>query len=176
MVDSQYFLPNDVGVSALDCGEAFRLLSPQEKMYAHYMSRAAWWVWLLQVTISIKMANLKRRHTGCKRILFQVRWFGSAAADLSRVCRYFCLAAEDLQEADSCAAGTSCHSSWTESWGVPGKQLLPSFLLLHKELWLRNKYVCVVCRRSWCMPLVSMPTWETTSPLETPSSFQIFQR
>lgn len=42
MVDSQYYLPNDVGVSALDCAEAFRLLSPQEKMYAHYMSRAAW--------------------------------------------------------------------------------------------------------------------------------------
>lgn len=42
MVDSQYYLPNDIGVSALDCREAFRLLSPQEKMYAHYMSRAAW--------------------------------------------------------------------------------------------------------------------------------------
>lgn len=44
MVDSQYYLPNDIGVSALDCVEAFRLLSPQEKMYAHYMSRAAWYV------------------------------------------------------------------------------------------------------------------------------------
>lgn len=44
MVDSQYYLPNDIGVSALDCGEAFRLLSPQEKMYAHYLSRAAWYV------------------------------------------------------------------------------------------------------------------------------------
>lgn len=43
MVDSQYFLPNDIGISALDCGEAFRLLSPQEKMYAHYLSRAAWY-------------------------------------------------------------------------------------------------------------------------------------
>ncbi|XP_022594632.1 dipeptidyl peptidase 3 isoform X1 [Seriola dumerili] len=43
MVDSQYYLPNDIGVSALDCGEAFRLLSPQEKMYAHYLSRAAWY-------------------------------------------------------------------------------------------------------------------------------------
>uniref|UniRef100_A0A674P8Y7 Dipeptidyl peptidase 3 n=1 Tax=Takifugu rubripes TaxID=31033 RepID=A0A674P8Y7_TAKRU len=43
MVDSQYYLPNNIGVSALDCGEAFRLLSPQEKMYAHYMSRAAWY-------------------------------------------------------------------------------------------------------------------------------------
>lgn len=44
MVDPQYYLPNDIGVSALDCSEAFRLLSPQEKMYAHYMSRAAWYV------------------------------------------------------------------------------------------------------------------------------------
>lgn len=42
MVDSQYYLPNDIGISALDCREAFRLLSPQEKMYAHYLSRAAW--------------------------------------------------------------------------------------------------------------------------------------
>uniref|UniRef100_A0A8C5E167 Dipeptidyl peptidase 3 n=1 Tax=Gouania willdenowi TaxID=441366 RepID=A0A8C5E167_GOUWI len=43
MVDSQYYLPNDVGISALDCSEAFRLLSPREKMYAHYLSRAAWY-------------------------------------------------------------------------------------------------------------------------------------
>ncbi|KAM9780860.1 dipeptidyl peptidase 3 [Syngnathus typhle] len=43
MVDSQYFLPNDIGISALDCAEAFRLLSSQEKMYAHYLSRASWY-------------------------------------------------------------------------------------------------------------------------------------
>uniref|UniRef100_G3QAW5 Dipeptidyl peptidase 3 n=1 Tax=Gasterosteus aculeatus aculeatus TaxID=481459 RepID=G3QAW5_GASAC len=43
MVDSQYYLPNEIGVAALDCTEAFRLLSPQEKMYAHYLSRAAWY-------------------------------------------------------------------------------------------------------------------------------------
>ncbi|XP_053702230.1 dipeptidyl peptidase 3 [Synchiropus splendidus] len=43
MVDSQYYLPNSIGISALDCAEAFRLLSPQEKMYAHYLSRAAWY-------------------------------------------------------------------------------------------------------------------------------------
>ncbi|XP_017276869.1 dipeptidyl peptidase 3 [Kryptolebias marmoratus] len=43
MVDSQYYLPNDIGVSGLDCAEAFRLLSPQEKMYAHNLSRAAWY-------------------------------------------------------------------------------------------------------------------------------------
>lgn len=44
MVDSQYYLPNDIGIAALDCGEAFRLLSPQEKMYAHNLSRASWYV------------------------------------------------------------------------------------------------------------------------------------
>uniref|UniRef100_A0A8C7N4M3 Dipeptidyl peptidase 3 n=1 Tax=Oncorhynchus kisutch TaxID=8019 RepID=A0A8C7N4M3_ONCKI len=43
MVDSQYFLPNDIGISALDCTEAFRLLSPREKLYAHYLSRSAWY-------------------------------------------------------------------------------------------------------------------------------------
>ncbi|KAG7232468.1 hypothetical protein INR49_008828, partial [Caranx melampygus] len=31
MVDSQYYLPNDIGISALDCGEAFRLLSPRRR-------------------------------------------------------------------------------------------------------------------------------------------------
>lgn len=53
MVDSQYYLPNDIGVSALDCAEAFRLLSPQEKMYAHYLSRAAWYV----CTFSLQPTN-----------------------------------------------------------------------------------------------------------------------
>ncbi|XP_061754696.1 dipeptidyl peptidase 3 isoform X1 [Nerophis ophidion] len=43
MVDSQYYLPNDIGISALGCTEAFRLLSSQEKMYAHYLSRASWY-------------------------------------------------------------------------------------------------------------------------------------
>uniref|UniRef100_A0A4W4DY76 Dipeptidyl peptidase 3 n=1 Tax=Electrophorus electricus TaxID=8005 RepID=A0A4W4DY76_ELEEL len=43
MVDSQYYLPNDIGIAALDCGEAFKLLSPKEKLYAHYLSRAAWY-------------------------------------------------------------------------------------------------------------------------------------
>lgn len=43
MVDSQYYLPNDIGISALDCREAFKLLSPKEKLYAHYLSRASWY-------------------------------------------------------------------------------------------------------------------------------------
>ncbi|KAM9451195.1 dipeptidyl peptidase 3 isoform 1-T3 [Clarias gariepinus] len=43
MVDSQYYLPNDIGISVLDCAEAFRLLSPKEQLYAHYISRASWY-------------------------------------------------------------------------------------------------------------------------------------
>uniref|UniRef100_A0A803TMC1 Dipeptidyl peptidase 3 n=1 Tax=Anolis carolinensis TaxID=28377 RepID=A0A803TMC1_ANOCA len=43
MVDSQYILPNDVGIAVLDCVEAFRLLSPEERLYAHYLSRACWY-------------------------------------------------------------------------------------------------------------------------------------
>ncbi|KAJ8348299.1 hypothetical protein SKAU_G00268880 [Synaphobranchus kaupii] len=43
MVDSQYYLPNDIGISPLDCVEAFRQLSPKEQLYAHYLSRAAWY-------------------------------------------------------------------------------------------------------------------------------------
>lgn len=127
MVDSQYYLPNDIGVSALDCGEAFRLLSPQEKMYAHYMSRAAWWVsvesailfkWLMWRDVRQDMNTTDQR----VKTLFQVWWFGSAAADFSRVGRHFCLATEDLQERDACTAGASRHSSWTECWGVQGIQ------------------------------------------------------
>ncbi|XP_034788978.2 dipeptidyl peptidase 3 isoform X3 [Pan paniscus] len=43
MADTQYILPNDIGVSSLDCREAFRLLSPTERLYAHHLSRAAWY-------------------------------------------------------------------------------------------------------------------------------------
>ncbi|XP_042296673.1 dipeptidyl peptidase 3 [Sceloporus undulatus] len=43
MVDSQYILPNDIGIATLDCTEAFRLLSPEERLYAHYLSRACWY-------------------------------------------------------------------------------------------------------------------------------------
>uniref|UniRef100_F6TNY4 Dipeptidyl peptidase 3 n=1 Tax=Equus caballus TaxID=9796 RepID=F6TNY4_HORSE len=43
MADTQYILPNDIGVSCLDCREAFRLLSPTERLYAHHLSRAAWY-------------------------------------------------------------------------------------------------------------------------------------
>ncbi|XP_072101870.1 dipeptidyl peptidase 3 [Mobula birostris] len=43
MVDSQYILPNDIGISLLDCQDAFQLLSKEEKLYAHYVSRASWY-------------------------------------------------------------------------------------------------------------------------------------
>ncbi|XP_012580585.1 PREDICTED: dipeptidyl peptidase 3 [Condylura cristata] len=43
MADTQYILPSDIGVSSLDCREAFRLLSPTERLYAHHLSRAAWY-------------------------------------------------------------------------------------------------------------------------------------
>uniref|UniRef100_H3A2H9 Dipeptidyl peptidase 3 n=1 Tax=Latimeria chalumnae TaxID=7897 RepID=H3A2H9_LATCH len=43
MVDSQYILPNNIGISLLDCKEAFQLLSKQEKLYAHYLSKASWY-------------------------------------------------------------------------------------------------------------------------------------
>lgn len=69
MVDSQYYLPNDIGISALDCGEAFRLLSPKEQLYAHYLSRASWYgglVVLLQTspespTIYVLLQRLFRK-------------------------------------------------------------------------------------------------------------------
>lgn len=43
MVDSQYVLPNDIGIADLDCAKAFQLLLPEERLYAHYMSRACWY-------------------------------------------------------------------------------------------------------------------------------------
>ncbi|KAM8969325.1 dipeptidyl peptidase 3 [Sarcophilus harrisii] len=43
MADPQYILPNDIGVASLDCREAFGLLSPTERLYAHHLSRAAWY-------------------------------------------------------------------------------------------------------------------------------------
>uniref|UniRef100_A0A671PVL1 Dipeptidyl peptidase 3 n=1 Tax=Sinocyclocheilus anshuiensis TaxID=1608454 RepID=A0A671PVL1_9TELE len=59
MVDSQYYLPNDIGISALDCREAFRLLSPKEQMYAHYLSRASWYGGLIVlIQTSPESANI----------------------------------------------------------------------------------------------------------------------
>ncbi|XP_043934153.1 dipeptidyl peptidase 3 [Protopterus annectens] len=43
MTDSQYILPNDIGISLLPCKEAFQLLTKKEQLYAHYLSRASWY-------------------------------------------------------------------------------------------------------------------------------------
>ncbi|XP_069501035.1 dipeptidyl peptidase 3 [Ambystoma mexicanum] len=40
---SHFVLPNDIGISILDCKEAFALLSREEKLYAHFLSRASWY-------------------------------------------------------------------------------------------------------------------------------------
>lgn len=40
---SHFVLPNNVGFSILDCKEAFALLSQDEKLYAHFLSRASWY-------------------------------------------------------------------------------------------------------------------------------------
>ncbi|XP_076131405.1 dipeptidyl peptidase 3 isoform X1 [Alosa pseudoharengus] len=71
MVDSQYYLPNSISISKLDCKEAFGLLSAKEKLYAHYISRAAWYgglVVLLQTspespTIYVLLQKLFRKQT-----------------------------------------------------------------------------------------------------------------
>ncbi|XP_075044760.1 dipeptidyl peptidase 3 isoform X2 [Mixophyes fleayi] len=40
---SQYSLPNDLPVALLDCEEAFSLLSVEEKLYTHFLSRASFY-------------------------------------------------------------------------------------------------------------------------------------
>jgi len=39
---SQHLTPTDVPVCPLECGVAFRGLTPKEQLYAHYMSRASY--------------------------------------------------------------------------------------------------------------------------------------
>uniref|UniRef100_A0A672ZT66 Dipeptidyl peptidase 3 n=1 Tax=Sphaeramia orbicularis TaxID=375764 RepID=A0A672ZT66_9TELE len=110
MVDSQYYLPNDIGVSALECGEAFRLLSPQEKMYAHYLSRAAWYgglAVLLQtspesVDIFVLLQKIFRRQ---------------APAELEKVATAAGLSSEDYQAFLVYAAGLYANMGNYKSFG-----------------------------------------------------------
>lgn len=39
---SQYIISRDIEISLLDCKTAFSGLSEKEKLYAHYLCRAAW--------------------------------------------------------------------------------------------------------------------------------------
>ncbi|KAL6589980.1 hypothetical protein ACP70R_050178 [Stipagrostis hirtigluma subsp. patula] len=41
-VSKEFIMPNDLPVCSLDCGTAFKGLTKQEKMYAHYLSQASW--------------------------------------------------------------------------------------------------------------------------------------
>ncbi|XP_072032352.1 dipeptidyl peptidase 3-like [Amphiura filiformis] len=40
--DSQFIIPNDVPIVNLECTTAFNGLTPKEKLYAHYLTRASW--------------------------------------------------------------------------------------------------------------------------------------
>ncbi|XP_054907586.1 dipeptidyl peptidase 3 [Poeciliopsis prolifica] len=110
MVDSQYYLPNDIGISALDCREAFRLLSPQEKMYAHYLSRAAWYgglVVLLQT--SPESANIF--------VLLQRIFRKQTPEQLEQVAKAAGLSSEDYQAFLVYAAGVYANMGNYKSFG-----------------------------------------------------------
>ncbi|KAK0153565.1 Dipeptidyl peptidase 3 [Merluccius polli] len=110
MVDSQYYLPNDIGISALDCGEAFRLLSPREQMYSHYLSRAAWYgglVVLLQT--SPESANIF--------VLLQKIFRKQPAAELEPVAMAAGLTSEEYQAFLVYAAGLYANMGNYKSFG-----------------------------------------------------------
>uniref|UniRef100_A0AAX7UYN0 Dipeptidyl peptidase 3 n=1 Tax=Astatotilapia calliptera TaxID=8154 RepID=A0AAX7UYN0_ASTCA len=110
MVDSQYYLPNDIGISALDCSEAFRLLSPQEKMYAHYLSRASWYgglVVLLQT--SPESANIF--------VLLQRIFRKQTPAQLEQVATAAGLSSEEYQAFLVYAAGLYANMGNYKSFG-----------------------------------------------------------
>uniref|UniRef100_A0A671VIB3 Dipeptidyl peptidase 3 n=1 Tax=Sparus aurata TaxID=8175 RepID=A0A671VIB3_SPAAU len=110
MVDSQYYLPNDIGVSALDCGEAFRLLSPQEKMYAHYLSRAAWYGGLaVLLQTSPESANIF--------VLLQKIFRKQTPAQLEQVATAAGLSAEEYQAFLVYAAGLYANMGNYKSFG-----------------------------------------------------------
>ncbi|CAL8265755.1 unnamed protein product [Merluccius merluccius] len=110
MVDSQYYLPNDIGISALDCGEAFRLLSPREQMYSHYLSRAAWYGGLaVLLQTSPESANIF--------VLLQKIFRKQPAAELEPVAMAAGLTSEEYQAFLVYAAGLYANMGNYKSFG-----------------------------------------------------------
>ncbi|XP_034033982.1 dipeptidyl peptidase 3 isoform X1 [Thalassophryne amazonica] len=110
MVDSQYYLPNDIGVSVLDCSEAFRLLSPQEKLYAHYLSRAAWYGGLaVLLQTSPESANIF--------VLLQRIFRKQSPAQLEQVATAAGLSSEEYQAFLVYAAGLYANMGNYKSFG-----------------------------------------------------------
>lgn len=148
MVDSQYYLPNDIGISVLDCAEAFRLLSHKEQLYAHYLSRAAWYgglVVLLQTSpespsIYVLLQRMFRKQT---------------PAQLDTV---------------AAAAGLS-----SDEYQVRNGLWWSRLITVQCENKYRDLFLFSI-RRFLCMRLGFMQTWETTSHLVTQSSSPICRR
>ncbi|XP_059913620.1 dipeptidyl peptidase 3-like isoform X4 [Gadus macrocephalus] len=110
MVDSQYYLPNDIGVSALDCREAFSLLSPREQMYSHYLSRAAWYGSLaVLLQTSPESANIF--------VLLQKIFRKQPAAELEPVAMAAGLTSEEYQAFLVYAAGLYANMGNYKSFG-----------------------------------------------------------
>uniref|UniRef100_A0A672LDL7 Dipeptidyl peptidase 3 n=1 Tax=Sinocyclocheilus grahami TaxID=75366 RepID=A0A672LDL7_SINGR len=110
MVDSQYYLPNDIGISALDCREAFRLLSPKEQMYAHYLSRASWYGGLIVlIQTSPESANIY--------VLLQKMFRAQAPQQLETAATAAGLSAEEYQAFLVYAAGLYANMGNYKSFG-----------------------------------------------------------
>uniref|UniRef100_A0A8C5AS40 Dipeptidyl peptidase 3 n=1 Tax=Gadus morhua TaxID=8049 RepID=A0A8C5AS40_GADMO len=110
MVDSQYYLPNDIGVSALDCREAFSLLSPREQMYSHFLSRAAWYGGLaVLLQTSPESANIF--------VLLQKIFRKQPAAELEPVAMAAGLTSEEYQAFLVYAAGLYANMGNYKSFG-----------------------------------------------------------
>ncbi|XP_051960515.1 dipeptidyl peptidase 3-like [Xyrauchen texanus] len=110
MVDSQYYLPNDIGVSALDCREAFRLLSPKEQQYAHYLSQASWYGGLaVLIQTSPESAKIY--------VLLQKMFRKQSPAQLESVATAAGLSAEEYQAFLVYAAGLYANMGNYKSFG-----------------------------------------------------------
>ncbi|XP_051956429.1 dipeptidyl peptidase 3 [Xyrauchen texanus] len=110
MMDSQYYLPNDIGVTALDCREAFNLLSPKEQLYAHYLSQASWYGGLaVLIQTSPESANIY--------VLLQKMFRKQAPAQLEAVAIAAGLSAEVFQAFLVYAAGLYANMGNYKSFG-----------------------------------------------------------